>query len=410
MGRYIRAIRINKLYHLEDVRIEVGDDEHPHLILTGRNGSGKTVTLNAMAKYLDDLFFSNTGRSFIKYTKAWVEAKGPQEKKNAERNMVAWRTKWVANHSGVEVELADREEISEKLEMGEFIIAYYGAGRKVEMRDGGVPSKPNIPKNTKVKKEMAEEFLNFLAFQKIVASLAGNEGNKEEQQKIEEWFDGFEGLLRKMFGDDKLRLVFSYDPDFKFIISTCGKTFGFNAMADGYKALLEIVADLIMKMQYQNGGLNGVYEKEGIVMIDEVESHLHLEMQKTALPLLTTIFPNIQFIVTTHSPFVVNSLPTATAFDMERHESVDDLTAYSYEALAEGYFGVDGTSGYIATQLEKMERLLKKDVLGEDESRRLRMIMAAFDKVPEVAAPTVFGRYRALRLRYSERLKSLGMK
>lgn len=408
MERYIREIKINKLYHLENVRIGVGNEEHPHLMLTGRNGSGKTVTLNAVAKYLDDLFFASTGRQFIKYSKALAEAKSPLEEKNAERNLEAWRTKWVANHSAVEVELSNREEIAEKYDKGEFIIAYYGANRKVTMREGNVPSKPNIPQKTAVKNELVGEFLNFLAFQKIVASLAGNEGKHDDQKRIEEWFDGFEGLLRKIYGDDSLRLVFGYQPDFKFKISTHSKTFGFNAMADGYKALLEIVADLIMKMQQQNGGLNGVYKKEGIVMIDEVESHLHLEMQKSVMPLLTTVFPDIQFIVTTHSPFVVSSLDTATAFDMEHKESVDDLTSYSYEALAEGYFGVKGVSGYIRTMMDEMERLLRKEQLTHGEKSDLRSMMKEFDKLSEAAMPIVVGRYRQMRLENADKIKQMG--
>lgn len=408
MERYIREIKINKLYHLENVRIGVGNEEHPHLMLTGRNGSGKTVTLNAVAKYLDDLFFASTGRQFIKYSKALAEAKSPLEEKNAKRNLEAWRTKWVANHSAVEVELSNREEIAEKYDKGEFIIAYYGANRKVTMREGNVPSKPNIPQKTAVKNELVGEFLNFLAFQKIVASLAGNEGKHDDQKRIEEWFDGFEGLLRKIYGDDSLRLVFGYQPDFKFKISTHSKTFGFNAMADGYKALLEIVADLIMKMQQQNGGLNGVYKKEGIVMIDEVESHLHLEMQKSVMPLLTTVFPDIQFIVTTHSPFVVSSLDTATAFDMEHKESVDDLTSYSYEALAEGYFGVKGVSGYIHTMMDEMERLLRKKQLTHGENSDLRSMMKEFDKLSEAAMPIVVGRYRQMRLENADKIKQMG--
>lgn len=409
MGRYVTGIKVNKLYHIENVEIGVVDDAHPHLILTGRNGSGKTVTVDAIAKYLDDLLFTTKGKQYTNYAKALAEAKNPQEKRKAEKNLEAWRTKWVANHSAVEVELSNREEITEKYDKGEFIIAYYGADRKVKMREGGVPSKPNIPQKTAVKNELVGEFLNFLAFQKIVASLAGNEGKHDDQKRIEEWFDGFEGLLRKIYGDDSLRLVFGYQPNFKFTINTRGKNFGFNAMADGYKALLEIVADLIMKMQQQGGGLTGAYKKEGIVVIDEVETHLHLEMQKTALPLLTTIFPNIQFIVTTHSPFVVSSLSTATAFDMERHVSVDDLTEYSYEALAEGYFGVDGTSGYITVQLEKMKSLLKKDDLEDNEKRKLKRIMESFDKVPEIVAPTIYGRYREMKSEYSERLRSLSL-
>lgn len=78
-------------------------------------------------------------------------------------------------------------------------------------------------------------------------------------------------------------------------------------------------------------------KKEGIVLIDEIETHLHLGMQKIILPLLTTMFPNIQFIVTTHSPFILNSLRDAIAYDLENREQISDLTDYSYEALAEGY-------------------------------------------------------------------------
>ena len=55
-----------------------------------------------------------------------------------------------------------------------------------------------------------------------------------------------------------------------------------------------------------------------IVLIDEIETHLHLELQKLILPMLTELFPNIQFIVSTHSPFVINSIENATIFDLEK--------------------------------------------------------------------------------------------
>ena len=404
MGRYIKEIKINKLFHLENVRIGI-DDKHPHLILTGRNGSGKTVTLDAVAKYLDDLL---NGEG-VQKARAVAKAKTPFEKKLAERNLEAWRARWAESPREVEADIDNQADIVEKYCKGEFIIAYYGAHRELIMREGKreVPLKPNMPKKTAVKKELAGEFLNFLSYQKIVASLAGNAGDKAEEKRIGIWFDEFEKLLREIYGDDNLRLAFSYQPDFKFTINTRGKTFGFNVMADGYKALLEIVTDLIMKMQQQNGGLTGAYKKEGIVMIDEIESHLHLEMQKTALPLLAKIFPNIQLIVTTHSPFVVGSLATATAFDMERRESVGDLTAYSYEALAEGYFGADGTSGYIRTMMEEMERLLRKEGLSHGEKSDLKSMMNEFNKLSEAAMPAVVGRYRQMKLENAGKIKEI---
>ena len=49
------------------------------------------------------------------------------------------------------------------------------------------------------------------------------------------------------------------------------------------------------------------FDMPGIVLIDEIETHLHLELQKKIMEILTGIFPNVQFIVTTHSPFILNS-------------------------------------------------------------------------------------------------------
>ena len=62
----------------------------------------------------------------------------------------------------------------------------------------------------------------------------------------------------------------------------------------------------------------------GIVLIDEIEAHLHLEMQRTILGMLTAMFPNIQFIVSTHSPFILNSISNAVIYDLEKKMIVKD--------------------------------------------------------------------------------------
>ena len=57
---------------------------------------------------------------------------------------------------------------------------------------------------------------------------------------------------------------------------------------------------------------------EGIVLIDEIETHLHLELQRSILPFLTEMFPNLQFIVTTHSPFVASGLENVVVYEPEK--------------------------------------------------------------------------------------------
>ena len=134
----------------------------------------------------------------------------------------------------------------------------------------------------------------------------------------------------------------------------------FTELSDGYSAVIDVVTDLIFKMQSPTS-LTRAYEKQGIVLIDEIETHLHLGLQRVILPMLTRIFPNIQFIVTTHSPFILSSLNNAVAFDLEQRRSIDDLTDYSYEALAEGYFGVRTESSDIQIRLERFRELAFKE-------------------------------------------------
>lgn len=55
MDYFLTGIKVNKIYHLEDFEIKLDDKERKHLILTGRNGSGKTVLLEKMQEFLDDV-------------------------------------------------------------------------------------------------------------------------------------------------------------------------------------------------------------------------------------------------------------------------------------------------------------------------------------------------------------------
>ena len=149
------------------------------------------------------------------------------------------------------------------------------------------------------------------------------------------------------------------------------------------------------------------YLKPGIVLIDEIETHLHLQLQKVVLPLLTRLFPNIQFIVTTHSPFVLNSLPNVTAFDMEHRETIVNLSEYSYQALTEGYFGVSSDSDYIKARLTQLHELLAKEQLTDEETETTKQIIIDFRNMPEAASPAIMGCFNNLLMDYSERIKSI---
>lgn len=89
--------------------------------------------------------------------------------------------------------------------------------------------------------------------------------------------------------------------------------FRIEELSDGYRTMLALVMDLARRMAVANKNVQWpegqtVLHSPGVVLIDEVELHLHPSWQQSVLPTLMEIFPNVQFIVTTHSPQVLTSI------------------------------------------------------------------------------------------------------
>ena len=408
MNRYIHKIHINKIRHLQNIDIPIENDTYPHLILTGKNGSGKTSVLEAIANHLQNIandpykdFLSVEQR--IKYYQDQLN-NGNNSVDN-ERSLENNKKQYASYFGEVKIDFYNIDDFISKYQKGNFIIAFYQANRKVIINEPLNPTKPAIKEVWSTKEMATKEFLNFLSDLKIQEALARNEKLDHEADLINTWFVDFGKLLKKVFQDEALQLLFNYK-DYSFQILTQGKTFKFTEMSDGFAAVLEIIIDLILKMQRKDT-LTRAYQQEGIVLIDEVETHLHLELQRLVLPLLTQLFPNIQFIVTTHSPFVLNSIGNAVAFDLEHQQLVDDLTEYSYESLAEGYFGVRTSSSYTEMQLDKLKKLLEKETLLSSEKSELKSLIHDFDKIPEVVSPLIVGEYLRLKNKYIAVINSL---
>ena len=399
------------MFHLSDFDIPVADEKFPHLIITGKNGSGKTILLNVVSDFLnkikDDkaMHFLGYYKSLETYNKILKETTDEQVRRQTQQNVDFFSREIENIYGKVELRSELWDSIIDKYAKGEFIIAFYQADRKVKMSEPKNPMKPVINKKGNVRETATSQFLNFLSDLKIQEALARNEKQDEDADEINAWFRDFEELLRHIYQDDELRLEFNYR-DYSFRICTEGKKFKFTEVSDGFAAVLDIVADLILKMQGE-GTLIRSYQKEGIVLIDEIETHLHLALQKVIMPLLTKVFPNIQFVITTHSPFVLSSMPDAVAYDLEHREVLENLTEYSYESLAEGYFGVRTQSSYAEMQLDNFRRLLAKEELSDAEKVEIKQLKCEFEKITETLSPLIVGEFRQIVIQNAEKLSNL---
>ncbi len=102
-------------------------------------------------------------------------------------------------------------------------------------------------------------------------------------------------------------------PEFFVCKKDTGEMYSLTQLSDGYRTMLALVMDLARRMAVANDKVTwlkgeSVLHSPGTVLIDEIELHLHPSWQQTVLPTLMNIFPNIQFIVTTHSPQTLTSI------------------------------------------------------------------------------------------------------
>jgi len=103
-------------------------------------------------------------------------------------------------------------------------------------------------------------------------------------------------------------------------------------LSDGIRSVLAMVGDIAYRCIKLNPhlGLNAAKETQGVIMIDEVDMHLHPAWQQTVLVDLIKAFPKIQFIVTTHSPQVISTVPS------HQIRILDENNVYSAEAGTQG--------------------------------------------------------------------------
>lgn len=391
MSRYITNIHVNKLFHLNNINIPIADEKYPHLIITGKNGSGKTILLNAIATLLE-LMLSKNG----------VDRKRIVLYPNGSH---AYELSIDRKTSNLECIIYQPEDILERYHNRDFIIAFYQADRSLKMIEPTSPQKADI-RITNIRRVASNQFIKFLVDLKFQELLAISHQDNEKVNSIRKWFSDFEILLKTLFQDNNLSLLFNQENGYSFKINLGKQSFGFNEMSDGFKSAINIVADLILRMQ-DGKNISNVYLKEGIVLIDEIETHLHLALQKIIMPFLTKTFPNIQFIVTTHSPFVLSSMSNAVAYDLEHQKILSDLTEYSYEVLAEGYFGISTESSSVEIRLKKLIELLSKKELSNSDKNTIRQLITELDKISEAVSPDLVGEYRRVKLDHVNIIKEV---
>ena len=115
--------------------------------------------------------------------------------------------------------------------------------------------------------------------------------------------------------------VKSHELDIHVYRENMAEKFPVRMLSDGEKGVISLVADIAYRMALLNPNLlSNVLETPGVVLIDEIDLHLHPAWQKKIVGDLTRIFPNVQFIMTTHSPSVLANIPKENIWILNHYQ------------------------------------------------------------------------------------------
>ena len=186
-----------------------------------------------------------------------------------------------------------------------------------------------------------------------------------------------------------------------------GVSLEFSELSDGYQALLVVVIDLMLRYAYLFLDLTNPLDGAALVGIDEVDLHLHPRWQRSVVSQLTKLFPNTQFVLTTHSPIVVQAAiddgkaKIVTLWEIDGKVQARVLSAGMMGSLKgaevgslllkDQLFGVDSRYSMEFSKVEdEVDDLQKKIQLGtaseadfeklSDDIRKLELLVAREDE------------------------------
>ena len=209
------------------------------------------------------------------------------------------------------------------------------------------------------------------------------------QEKPISEYESFKGavseVMMKMGGLEGPPLIY-YSKLFKDIVYSEGEnTLPITYLSAGYQSLLWMAMDIAYRLALLNPGQSGCHQAAGVVLIDELDMHLHPKWQWNALRALAEVFPRIQFIVATHSPILISSFKDARLISLDAEQNVsylEDAFAYSITdvlELRQGSLGVPREIRLLSDRFEdalnlgnygSARKILQemKDKFGEDNT------------------------------------------
>ena len=211
---------------------------------------------------------------------------------------------------------------------------------------------------------MFEELVGLTPLASWLPRVAGEDPGREKEvgEILSDLLPGEARFTGQMEGDE-------------YLFEHCGVSVPLGALSDGYRAYIGWVSDLLYNISLSTPKGTRLREIRGVVLVDEIDLHLHPEWQREVVPTVAKVLPNLQFVFTTHSPIVAGTLSAQNIFvlEMDRSgastiqqfkESIYGLNAD--QILVSSYFGLRTTRAPGAE--DKLRELSRRAMNGDSEA------------------------------------------
>ena len=329
----IKNIELKNFRGYKELKLDL--DSSFNLII-GDNGSGKTAILEALTVAIGSFFLGirNVNSRSILYKDIHIHSFDDYEEYlfpvtiKAEGEINNQVLEWTRELNGLKNRTTSIDansikqsaqnidsQIREGIEINLPLLAYYATGRLFD-------EARNTETKENKKKHIASRFRAYnrcleakSTYKQFIRWFRGKELSKIQKQKQDINFEVVKRAIVLNIPDCE-NIFYEFDPDkqqgLKIQLSD-QRVLPFNSLSDGTRNYLAIIGDMAYKCVTLNPHLKEevLIKTNGTVLIDELDLHLHPEWQRRIIQSLKNTFPNIQFIVTSHSPFLIQE----TAFN-----------------------------------------------------------------------------------------------
>lgn len=365
---FIEKIEIKRIFNNQSpFTINV---DGKNLIITGNNGSGKTVFLNKIFNILRDSIIS-TGNDYqiesierqIEEQRAYLNKLNPGDNSYIYRkNKVSELISKLEQRKTFDISFYDAPELKRSYHEKRSVIRFFEATRQAKISsDGKITSLESLSNEYSTydfQNDSGVFFEKYLVTTWNYALLQRGLNKTNEADKVDKWISRIKNDLQELFEDPSLTLEFDVGSLRIYIEQENKDKYRLDQLSSGFSSILSVYADLLIRVELGN------IEREeisGIVLIDEIDAHLHVTLQKKVFSFFKKSFPNVQFIISTHSPFVVQSVSDAVIFNLTTLEQMEDLSLYSYTSIIKGLLGEKSTSHLLQEKIDALSELVKHD-------------------------------------------------